>query len=110
MLRRSAGGSWLNTVKAQLTQIERIDKDINHANWIALVDEIIETFGQKRRLPAIYPRNKTLHQIPPRTILEYHSGCCVLTQPGSKLAVKLMSVRLVYLTKRTQWLSPATRD
>jgi hypothetical protein len=63
MVRRSASGSWLSTFEAQFTQIERVDKDINHANRIALVDEIIEAFRQKCRLPTFYPRNKPLHQI-----------------------------------------------
>ena len=33
-------------LKAHLSQIERIDKHVDHANRIALVNEIIEAFGQ----------------------------------------------------------------
>jgi hypothetical protein len=33
-------------LKAHLSQIERIDKHVDHANRVALVNEIIEAFGQ----------------------------------------------------------------
>jgi hypothetical protein len=36
-----------------LSQVERIDKNIDHVNRVALVNEIIEAFGQKRPLPTI---------------------------------------------------------
>jgi|SoiMethySBSTD1v2_1073268.scaffolds.fasta_scaffold434463_3 hypothetical protein len=63
MVRRSARRSRFNTVEAQLTQIERVDKDISHVNWIALVDEIIEVFWQECRLLSVYARNEPLHKI-----------------------------------------------
>jgi hypothetical protein len=37
---------WLNPFKAHPSQIERIDEHIDHANRVALVNEIIEAFGQ----------------------------------------------------------------
>jgi hypothetical protein len=37
---------WLNTLEAHVDQIERADKHIDHPNRIALVNEIIEAFGQ----------------------------------------------------------------
>jgi hypothetical protein len=36
----------LHPLKAHLGQIERIDKHVDHANRVALVNEIIEAFGQ----------------------------------------------------------------
>ena len=36
----------LNPFKAHLSQIERINKHVDHANRVALVNEIIEAFGQ----------------------------------------------------------------
>ena len=36
----------LHPFKAHLSQIERIDKHVDHANRVALVNEIIEAFGQ----------------------------------------------------------------
>jgi hypothetical protein len=33
-------------LKAHFSQIERFDKHVDHANRIALVNEIIEAFGQ----------------------------------------------------------------
>jgi hypothetical protein len=37
---------WLHPLKAHLSQIERIDKHVDHANRVVLVNEIIEAFGQ----------------------------------------------------------------
>jgi hypothetical protein len=33
-------------LKAHLSQMKRIDKHVDHANRVALVNEIIEAFGQ----------------------------------------------------------------
>ena len=46
MVRWSASCRRLNPVEAHLRQIERVDKRIDHANGITLVNEIIEAFGQ----------------------------------------------------------------
>ena len=35
-----------HSLKAHLSQIERIDKHVNHANGVALVNEIVKAFGQ----------------------------------------------------------------
>jgi hypothetical protein len=56
----------LNPFKGHLSQIERIDKHFDHANRVALVNEIIEAFRQQRRLLAIRPLNETLHHSPRR--------------------------------------------
>ena len=45
----------------QLANIQCIDEGINHANGIALIDEIIEALRQQRRLRTIRPCNKALH-------------------------------------------------
>jgi hypothetical protein len=36
----------LRLLKAHLSQIERIDKYVDHANRVALANEIIKAFGQ----------------------------------------------------------------
>ena len=46
VVRRPTSCCWLNPLEAHLGQIERIDKHIDHANRVALVNEIIEAFGQ----------------------------------------------------------------
>ena len=46
MVRRPASCRRFRPLKAHLSQIERIDKHVDHANRVALVDEIIEAFGQ----------------------------------------------------------------
>src|SRR5947208_2515876 len=66
MVRRPTGCRWLDPREVHLGQIERIDKHIDHANRITLVNEIIETFGQQRTLPTIRLLNKTSHQFPPK--------------------------------------------
>jgi thiamine pyrophosphate-dependent acetolactate synthase large subunit-like protein len=43
---RPIRGRRLNPLKAHLGQIERIDKHVDHANRVVLVNEIIEAFGQ----------------------------------------------------------------
>jgi hypothetical protein len=50
MIRRPFGLGRIRAFKTQFPQIERIDEGINHANRISLVDPVIETFRQQRRL------------------------------------------------------------
>ncbi len=68
--RRMTGGPpgrrRLHSIEPKFGQIERVDKSVDDANRIALVDEIIEAFGQQGRLPAIRPRNEALQQWPPQ--------------------------------------------
>jgi hypothetical protein len=46
VVRRPTRCRWLNPFEAHFSQIERIDKRIDHANRITLVNEVIEAFGQ----------------------------------------------------------------
>jgi hypothetical protein len=46
MVRRPTGRRRLHSIEPKLGQIERIDEGVNHANRIALVNEIIEAFSQ----------------------------------------------------------------
>jgi len=46
MIRRPASRRRLHSIEPKLGQIERIDEGVNHANGIALVNEIIEAFRQ----------------------------------------------------------------
>jgi hypothetical protein len=66
-----------DTVEAQLAEIEHIDERVDHANRIALVDEIIEAFRQQRRLPAISPLNEPLDDF--TQCGEGQSGCWALS-------------------------------
>jgi hypothetical protein len=45
VVRRPTSRRRLNPFEAHLSQIERLDKHIDHANRVALVNEIIEAFG-----------------------------------------------------------------
>src|SRR5262245_14131965 len=55
-----------NPIEAQLLQIERVDKRIDHAHGITLIDPVIQAFRQQCRLIAISPFNESLHQSPPQ--------------------------------------------
>ncbi len=46
MVRRSTSCRWLNPLETHLGQIECIDKHVDHANRVAVLNEIIEAFGQ----------------------------------------------------------------
>jgi hypothetical protein len=51
-----------------------VDKHIDHANRIALVNEIIEAFGQQRLLPTIRLLNEAPHQFPPESRENHNSS------------------------------------
>src|SRR6516162_533172 len=55
----------LHPFEAELSEIERIDKRIDHSNRIVLVDPVVQTFGKQRRLCASRPLNEALHWPPP---------------------------------------------
>jgi hypothetical protein len=66
----SIGGS--NSRKAEISQVEGIDKGIDDANGIALVCPILQAFRQQRRLSAIdaldEPRHARLRRFTSRII------------------------------------------
>jgi len=61
MMGRAARCRWLDAIKPEIGQCERVHECINDANRIALVDEVIETLGQQCRLPTIGSRYEALH-------------------------------------------------
>ena len=54
-----------HTVEAKLAEIKRIDKSLNHANRIVLVDIIIKRGGQQRTLRTSLALNKSFHRQSP---------------------------------------------
>jgi hypothetical protein len=58
----------INAIKPQRAQIERIDEGVNRANRVLLVDPIVKTLRQQRRLPTICPFDEPLHDHPRRII------------------------------------------
>jgi len=54
----------LDPGEAKYAQIKRIDEGIDRTNRIDLIDEIIEAFGQQRRLPTVHTLNQALHPCP----------------------------------------------
>jgi hypothetical protein len=66
MIRRTPRRRRVRPIEAHFRQIESIDKHVDHANRVAFVNEIIEAFGQQRRLPAIRLFNEAPHKFPPQ--------------------------------------------
>jgi len=66
MIRRTPRRRRVSAIKNHFRQIERIDKHLDHANRVAFVNEIIEAFGQQRRLPTIRLFNEAPHQLLPQ--------------------------------------------
>jgi hypothetical protein len=83
MIRRPAGRCRIDAIEPEVAKFQRIDEHIDRAYRIALVDPIIKAFRQQRRLLAIRPLNKTLHQ-PPAIQQGNHSIDGVFTQSGPK--------------------------
>ncbi len=81
MIRRPAGRCRIDAIEPEVAKFQRIDEHIDRAYRIALVDPIIKAFRQQRRLLAIRPLNKTLHQ-PPAIQQGNHSINGVFTQSG----------------------------
>src|SRR6185369_17944707 len=52
MIRRPASDLRCDSLKSQLRQIERVNKDIDHPNRIVLIDPVFQAFGKQGALPA----------------------------------------------------------
>jgi hypothetical protein len=70
VVRWSTSRRRLRSLKAHLSQIERINKYVDHPNRVALVNEIIEAFGQQRPLPTIACLTKRFISFPRRITRE----------------------------------------
>jgi len=66
MIRRPASRRRRNSTEAHLGQIKRIDKLVDRANRVVLINEIIEAFRQQCPLPTIRLLNEAPHQFPLR--------------------------------------------
>ena len=66
MIRRSAGCFGGDPIKPKPSQIEFLDKDVDHPNRIILADPVFQAFRKQRRLTAIDPLNKAPHPILPQ--------------------------------------------
>src|SRR5215510_3270367 len=61
-----AGRRRLDVLEAQIGQVECVDEGIDRTNRVALIDPVVETFRQQRRLTSIRAFNVSLHQSPPQ--------------------------------------------
>jgi hypothetical protein len=75
MIRGLTCGLGVDPGKPKLGQTEFLDKGIDHPNWIALADPILQPFRKQRALAAINSFNEALHPIPrnPRRIIPRES-------------------------------------
>ncbi len=88
MIGRSPRPPWRNPLEAQLQQLKLVDEDIDHPNRIVVVDPVLKSIREQRRLAPIDTLDKSLHPITPNPSLEEsHRSSriknCVFTQPGS---------------------------
>ena len=54
----------LDPREAKWAPIKRVDEGIDRTSRIDLIDEVIETFGQQRRLPTVRTFDEALHPCP----------------------------------------------
>jgi hypothetical protein len=73
-----------HAIEAELPEVQRVDERINRADRIALVDKVIEAFGQQRPLPPIRPFNEPLHRLPPQIARRIISATAFLRSQGHK--------------------------
>src|SRR5204862_948391 len=83
MIGRAAGCFRIDPAELVLSQIEPLDKDVNHANRIVLANPVFQAFRKRRALPAIRALNEAPHPILPRIISRESHKRGVFTQPGS---------------------------
>src|SRR5262249_39054111 len=62
-----------DSFEIECTEIERIDKRVDHTDRIILVDPVVQTFRKKSRLAATRPLNEALHSIPRNPNGSYHA-------------------------------------
>ena len=78
----------LDPVKAKITEIKFINKDINNPNRVVLADIILKALGKQRNLATINALDKTLHQKTPQLTSQDSSktrfyNASVFTHSGS---------------------------
>ena len=88
MIPGPAGDLGLNPAKPKLSQIEFVDKSIDHPNRIILIDPVFQAFGKQRVLPAICSFNEAPHPTLPQIARDLiarivKNNLNVFTQPGS---------------------------
>src|SRR5580765_6533770 len=86
MIRRPASCLGIDPAEPKLSQIEYVDKDVDHPNGIFLADPVFKTFRKQRALTAIRAFNEAPHLSPPQIAREsYRQNQIqqrVFTQPG----------------------------
>jgi hypothetical protein len=64
MIQWPVRGLGIDTAETEFSEIQLIDKHINHPNRIVLANPVLQAVGKQRRLPTSRPLNETLHPIP----------------------------------------------
>src|SRR5438309_9176924 len=97
MIRRPTGCFCIDPAKAKLAQIEFLNKNVDHANGIVLIDPVFQAFRKQRALPTTRALNEAPHPIPPQKQPESYSANqitkCVFTQAGSLVAATSIQPR-----------------
>jgi hypothetical protein len=64
MIRWPTRGRRINPFKGHLTQIEPVNKEIDHSNRVVLADPVFHALRKQRALTTIDPLDEALHLSP----------------------------------------------
>src|SRR5512144_1494887 len=81
----------LDPSEAKYPQIKRIDEGIDRPDRIDLIDEVIEAFGQQRRLPTVRTFNEALHPCPPQIARRIIAGRTFSRSQGQSVPLVLLA-------------------
>src|SRR5262245_39155558 len=99
MIRRPTGCFRIDPAKAKLAQIEFLNKNVDHANGIVLINPVFQALRKQRALSTIRALNEAPHPIPPQIAQESYRenqmNRRVFTPPGSFPAASRMGRRPV---------------
>src|SRR3982751_2039271 len=76
----------INPFKCHLTQIQPVNKQVDHTNRIVFADPVFNAFRKQRALTTIDPLDEALHLSPRKSRESYPENQLqqrVFTQPGS---------------------------
>ena len=61
MVSRPASFGWNGTFKAQIDQVEFVDKDVDYAQRIGVANLVVEALGKQGALASMFILDKALH-------------------------------------------------
>ena len=78
---------WIDTCKAQRTEIQGLNERLNNSDRVVFCDEIIKPLGKQSALISVGTLNETLHAHLTQKLQRKYIDRRVFTQPGYRAAV-----------------------